>query len=109
MHSISVIDYDRPLERGVWLQPYRSRRGRPVLVSVNHLGCWTNERIVREGADPWVVAAEMRRELDDRDPLPNLHLVRDDVPAASARRLSPGAFCRMIGAELPSPPTSLRR
>jgi hypothetical protein len=90
--SVPLIDYDRPLERGVWMQPYRSRRGRAVLVTIDREGRWLNERVVRESEDAWDVAAEMRRELDRRDPMPELRLVRaDGTPEPALRRMSPGA------------------
>jgi hypothetical protein len=94
--SVPEIDYDRPLERGVWMQPYRSRRGRIVLVAIDRNGCWSSEHVVKEWEDAWEMAARMRQELDRADPLPDLRLVRGDHPEPAVHRMSPGAFVRML-------------
>ena len=84
--------------RGVYMAPYLSRRGYPVLVAVDRRNRWIDYRILRPDVDEREADRFLWRRLDTADPMPRLRLVRDAGAHAASQTtvMSPATFCRLL-------------
>lgn len=82
------------VERGVYRATFRSKRGRPIMLAIGRDQCVVAWKILRPGLDPELVGQWLWQQLDLKDPLPRIALVRDDEVAdpSDVTPLSPAAL-----------------
>lgn len=97
MRVIPPLPEPSYLTRGVYVAPYLSQRGYPVVVAVGRDHRHVGHRVLRPDVNPDEAQDYLWGLLERNDPAPRLQLVRDDDDH-ELRPLSPAAFASYMRA-----------